>query len=196
MSVYKIIGIHSCEEALKARSPKELKKIYFRPEWEKNPLLVRLAKQAKLKKLKPEVIALKKLNQIGTAHQGVSVFTQRDLKFRLKPEQKNSVVLILDGLQDPRNFGAIIRTAWLVGVDCIFVPTRRTASLSPSTAKAACGGLEYVPIEERNNLSQCLEELKKQNFWIYALDTVAKNSIWEQQFEGRVAFFTRRGAGS
>ena len=188
MSFYKVIGIHSCREALKARSSKELKKIYLCPEWHKNHLLVELAELAKMKQLKLEIMSVKKLNQIGESHQGVCVLKDHQLNFDIRSVGENSVVLILDRIQDPRNFGAIIRTAWLMGVKCIFISSRRSTYLSPSAIKSASGGAEYVPVQRKDNLRQCLEELKKNQFWIYALDPCSKNSVWEEQFIGRTAF--------
>lgn len=188
MSFRKVIGIHSCREALKARSPKELKKIYFKREWNKNHALVKLAELAKVKKLKPEIISLKKMNQIGESHQGVCVLVSGQPHFSISSVGKNSVVLILDRVQDPRNFGAIIRTAWLMGVDCIFSTSIRSSVLSSFVMKAASGGVEYVPIEWRNNLLQCIEELRKNQFSIYALDSGSKRLIWREKLEGRTAF--------
>ena len=74
MSFRKVIGIHSCREALKTRSIKELKTIYFKPEWHKSSVLLELAQLAETKKLKPKILSIKKLNQIGETHQGVCVF--------------------------------------------------------------------------------------------------------------------------
>lgn len=188
MSLRKVIGIHSCREALKARSSKELKKIYFKPDWKKSASLTDLAKLAEAKKLKPEILSLKKMNQIGEFHQGVCVFVFHKWKFDISSAGKESIVLVLDQIQDPKNFGAIIRTAWLMGVDCIYVPSRRSVGLSPSVIKSASGGVEYIPIEFRDNLIQCVKELKKHKFWLYALDSLSKKSIWSEKFEGRTAF--------
>lgn len=188
MFLRKVIGIHSCKEALKARSSTELKKIYFKAEWQNNSALVELAGLAKEKQLIPEIMSLKKMNQIGKFHQGVCVLVSGQPQFNVGSADKNSVVLVLDRVQDPRNFGAIIRTAWLMGVDCIFSSSRRSAVLSSFVMKAAGGGVEYVPVELRNNLSQCLKELKENQFSIYALDFHSENLFWKEKFEGRVAF--------
>ena len=188
MIIRKVIGIHSCREALKVRSSKELKTIYFKTNWRDHPALVELAHLAKIKNLKPEILSLKKMNRIGESHQGVCVVVSHQLNFNLSSAGKNSIVLVLDRVQDPKNFGAIIRTAWLMGVDCIFVSSRQSAALSPFVIKSASGGVEHVPIEFRDNLRQCLEELKKYEFWIYALDFHSKKSIWVEKFERRTAF--------
>ena len=188
MSLRTVIGIHSCREALKVRTSKELKKIYLKANWSKHPALVELAELAKAKKMKPEVLSLKKMNQIGESHQGACVLVSHQLNFDISSIGPDSVVLILDRVQDPRNFGAIIRTAWLMSVDCIFISSRHSVSLSPSVIKAASGGVEHIPIEPRDNLHQCLKGLKKNQFWLYAMDSHSKKSLWDEKFEGRIAF--------
>ena len=188
MPLQKIIGIHSCREALKARSAKELKKIYLKVNWQSHPALKELADLAQAKNLKPELASLKKLNQIGESHQGVCVLAKSCLKFDIRSAGKNSIALVLDRLQDPKNLGAVIRTAWLMDVDCVFVSSRHSAGLSPSVFKSASGGAEHTPVEFRDSLRQCLEELKKNQYWIYGLDSRSKKSLWEENFEGRTAF--------
>ena len=184
----KVVGIHSAREALKVRSKEEIKHLYFKPDWEKNSALVDLFKLAQEKSLKPEILSLKKLNQIYDHHQGVCVYVEDNLSFSKEKLGEKSVVLILDGLEDPKNFGAIIRTAWLMGVDGIFIPSNRSVSLTPSVIKAASGGVEYVPIEIKDSLYSCVESLKQSGFWVYALDHCAKETIWEASFDVRTAF--------
>ncbi len=188
MPFRKVIGAHSCREALKTRRPEEIKKIFLKPDWQKSSVLKSLALMAQDKGLKVELMSVKKLQQIAEAHQGVCVLLSHYMHFNIDSVGKNSVVLLLNGLQDSKNFGAIVRTAWLMGVECIFASKKHSLSLSPAMAKTASGGLEHVPVEWRHNLRECAEELKKHQFWIYGLDPQAKRSIYEEKFEGRVAF--------
>ncbi len=184
----KVVGIHSVREALKVRSTEEIKKVYFKPDWEKSSTLVNLFKLAQQKSLNPETLSLKKLNQIYDHHQGVCVYVEDNLSFSKKNLGEKSVVLILDGLEDPKNFGAIIRTSWLMGVDGIFISSRRSVSLTPSVIKTASGGVEHVPIEIGDDLYSYVEFLKKSGFWIYALDHSAEDSIWQENLDVRTAF--------
>ena len=188
MSVQKVIGIQACREALKVRSDQEIKKILLKPDWLKNSALKDLARQAQNKSLKPEIISLKKLNRIGESHQGVCVELSRKLHFNMRSLGQNSLILILDQVQDPKNFGAIIRTAWLMAVDCIFISSKKSVGLTPAVAKTACGGVEHIPIEIKDNLQSCLRELKSRQFWIYGLDSQSEESVWREKLEGRVAF--------
>lgn len=81
-----------------------------------------------------------------------------------------SMLVILDGVEDPHNLGAIARTAHAAGADAIVVPERRAASLTETVAKAAAGALEHLPVAQVVNLGQTLDKLKKSGFWIYGLD--------------------------
>jgi len=76
------------------------------------------------------------------------------------------LALILDGVEDPRNLGAILRTAECTGVDGVFVPERRAAGLSETVAKASAGAIEHVPVARVTNLSLLIKELKERNVWV------------------------------
>jgi 23S rRNA (guanosine2251-2'-O)-methyltransferase len=76
------------------------------------------------------------------------------------------LALCLDGLEDPRNFGAVLRTAECAGVQAVFTTERRAVGLTDSVAKAAAGALEYVPVARVPNLSRLIEQLKERNIWV------------------------------
>ena len=76
------------------------------------------------------------------------------------------LALALDGIEDPRNLGAILRTAECAGVDGVFIPERRAVGLNETVAKAAAGALEYVPVARVTNLVRLIEQLKERNIWI------------------------------
>ncbi|HKZ01262.1 MAG TPA: 23S rRNA (guanosine(2251)-2'-O)-methyltransferase RlmB, partial [Pyrinomonadaceae bacterium] len=79
---------------------------------------------------------------------------------------KAPLALGLDGIEDPRNLGAILRTAECAGVDGVFVPERRAVGLTETVAKAAAGALEYVPIARVTNLVRLIDQLKERNIWV------------------------------
>lgn len=89
------------------------------------------------------------------------------------------LVVVLDGVEDPRNLGAILRTAECAGVDGVFVPERRAAGLTDAVAKAAAGAVEHVPIARATNLSRLIEKLKERNVWIVGADAAAAMSYTE-----------------
>lgn len=79
-------------------------------------------------------------------------------------------IMILDGIEDPHNLGAIIRTAECCGAHGIIVPERRSASLSGVVGHTSAGALEYMPVARVTNLSVCIDDLKKRGLWIYAAE--------------------------
>jgi 23S rRNA (guanosine2251-2'-O)-methyltransferase len=80
------------------------------------------------------------------------------------------LLILLDGVEDPHNLGAIIRTAQAAGASAVLVPDRRAAGLTETVAKASAGALAHLPVVRVGNVSQTLQELKKRGFWIYGLD--------------------------
>ena len=80
--------------------------------------------------------------------------------------ESEPLVVVLDGVEDPRNLGAILRTSECAGVDGVFVPERRAAGLTDTVAKAAAGAVEHVPVARVTNLSRLIEQLKERNVWV------------------------------
>ena len=107
----------------------------------------------------------------GSTHQGVLGFGAAHTYVELHTVMARAKLLVvLDGVEDPHNFGAIIRTAHAAGADAIIVPERRAAPLTETVDRAASGALEYLPITRVVNITRTLEQLKKSGFWIYGLD--------------------------
>ena len=107
----------------------------------------------------------------GATHQGVVAFgaerAYADLDHVIQGAQ---LLIVLDGVEDPHNLGAIIRTAQAAGAAAVIVPERRAAGLTETVAKASAGAIEHLPIVRVGNVSQTLDDLKKRGFWIYGLD--------------------------
>ncbi len=80
------------------------------------------------------------------------------------------LLVVLDGLEDPHNLGAVIRTAHAAGAGGVIIPERRAVGLTDVVAKAAAGALEYMPVVRATNINRTLEELKRLGYWIYGLD--------------------------
>ena len=89
-------------------------------------------------------------------------------------------MVVLDGVEDPHNLGAIVRTAHAAGADAVIIPERRAVGLTETVAKAAAGALEHLPVARVVNINRTLEVLKERGFWIYGLDergTVSHASV-------------------
>src|SRR5712671_4155191 len=80
--------------------------------------------------------------------------------------EREPLIVVLDGVEDPRNLGALLRTAECAGVDGVFIPERRAAGLTEAVAKAAAGAVEHVPVARATNLSRLIEQLKERNVWV------------------------------
>ena len=97
------------------------------------------------------------------------------------------VLALLDGVEDPRNFGAILRVADGAGIDGVIIPERRSASLTPGAIKTSAGAAFHVPVAEATNLSRAIEMLKKNRFWIVGMDMAGDKTPWEIDFNLPVA---------
>lgn len=108
------------------------------------------------------------------AHQGVvAVVAERgysSLQELAEPRGQHLFLLALDGIEDPHNLGALLRTADGAGVDGVILPERRAASVNATVVKASAGAAEHVRIARVTNLVRALEELKRQNIWCVGLD--------------------------
>ena len=93
-----------------------------------------------------------------------------DLNNLAKERNEEPFVLILDGIEDPHNLGAIIRTAEATGVDGIIIPKHRSVSVNATVAKSASGALEYMKVARVSNLASTLDELKEKGMWVYGAD--------------------------
>lgn len=121
----------------------------------------------------------------GTAgHQGVVAVTSEKQYAEVddllaQRRGRHAFLLVLDGVEDPHNLGAIIRTADAAGADGIIIPERRAVGVTATVAKASAGASEHLPIAKATNVSRTLEQLKRQNIWTVGLDERG-NSAYDQ----------------
>jgi 23S rRNA (guanosine2251-2'-O)-methyltransferase len=109
----------------------------------------------------------------GVTHQGVVGFGAAHKYVELGSVASRDdarLLVVLDGVEDPHNLGAIVRTAHAAGANALVVGERRSAPLTETVSRAAAGALEYLPVARVTNISRALEELKQAGFWIYGLD--------------------------
>lgn len=99
----------------------------------------------------------------------------------------DSVLVALDGIEDPRNFGAIVRSAAACGADGVLFAKDRSAPMSSAAMKAAAGAMEYVDLIRVTNLARALGDLKDAGYWTACLDASAGQSLWEANLTGKVA---------
>ncbi|HEV2714455.1 MAG TPA: 23S rRNA (guanosine(2251)-2'-O)-methyltransferase RlmB [Terriglobales bacterium] len=170
-----IYGINAVAEALKARGRSfewvgvakdrhDLRLQRVIDESRRNGIAVRFVPRAELDRM------------VGNnAHQGVVAVTStkqyNELDDVLAAKRgQYSLVVVLDGVEDPHNLGAILRTADAAGVDGVVIPERRAAGVTGTVAKVSAGASEHLPIAKVTNIARTLEDLKSNNLWIVGLD--------------------------
>ena len=192
-----IFGIHSVKEAIKKQA-QSIDKILIL-DGKNNRRLAEikdLALQADLPVLELSRQDLDK-NAKG-AHQGViahlgslnfsddHVMTEQLLIEHLKTSD-SQLVLMLDGVTDPHNLGACMRSADAAGVEFIIIPKDKSASLNQTVRKVASGAAETIKLVPVTNLARCIERLKQLGFWVVGADDKAEKSVYEQDFTGATA---------
>lgn len=129
-----------------------------------------------------------------TQHQGVMAEVEDmawadvdDILALAEERGEDLLIVLLDGITDPRNFGAIIRSAEVLGAHGVVVEERRSAPLSPVVAKTAAGATSYLPIAQTKNLPRLIEQLKQENVWVYGAAGEAAEDVRRIDFSGKVA---------
>lgn len=119
---------------------------------------------------------------ITGAHQGIIAYVAvkeyvaiEDILDYAKQKGEDPFIVILDGICDPQNLGAIIRTSECAGVHGVIIPQRRASGLTPVVAKCSAGAIEYMRIARVTNISQVIEKLKKEGVWVYGASMEGKN---------------------
>ena len=134
--------------------------------------------------LMPGVIPDPSVNHQGVAAL-VSPFPALDLEDVLALAAKDPappLFLILDGMEDPHNLGALVRTALCAGVNAVILPDRSSAPLSPAVSKASSGALEHAVVTRVVNLARAIGRLKSAGIWVFGADARAKTPYWDQDF--------------
>jgi 23S rRNA (guanosine2251-2'-O)-methyltransferase len=167
-----LAGIHPVREALRAGRPLDRILIASGAGGPRLQEIIDLARERSVPVRFEPREALDRASN-GAAHQGVVAFgaAQRYVELDdVLAGARAQLLVLLDGVEDPHNLGAIIRTAHAAGASAILIPDRRAAGLTEIVAKAAAGAIEHLPVVRVGNVSQTLEMLKKRGFWIYGLD--------------------------
>jgi 23S rRNA (guanosine2251-2'-O)-methyltransferase len=100
---------------------------------------------------------------------------------------ESPLILVLDSLQDPQNFGTLLRTAQAVGVDGVLIPEHRAVGVTPAVSNASAGAVEHLRVARATNLVRALEQLKARGVWAYGLTIDAQQSFWQADLRGPLA---------
>jgi 23S rRNA (guanosine2251-2'-O)-methyltransferase len=166
-----LFGIHPVTEALRANVRTFYSLYLTDPE---NPRFAEILELAQMRGLSPEICTTEQITSMtaGAVHQGVllraSFFVFREWDTLLVGDPP--LIIVADGVEDPRNLGAIARTALCLGASGLVIPKDRAAGPTPAAVKASAGALEHLPLCEVVNIARFLEEMKKEGFWVAGLD--------------------------
>ncbi len=161
----------------------------------KNPRLAEIGSAAKAAGVALRFVPLDQIDRqaAGARHQGVIArvqstrsYDERDLEGLIEAAAK-PLLLILDGVQDPHNLGACLRSAAAAGATAVIVPKDRAATLTPTARKVAAGGAERVPLVRVTNLARCMKDLQDAGIWIVGLAGEAEASLYSVDLKGPMA---------
>lgn len=134
---------------------------------------------------------LDKMSDTGK-HQGVIAFAAsyeyaevEDILAKAREKGEPPFILLLDGIEDPHNLGAIIRTANLAGAHGVIIPKRRAVGLTATVAKASAGAINYTPVAKVTNLGQTIDELKEEGLWFVCAD-MGGTSMYDLELKGPI----------
>ena len=193
MTVPVLSGIHPVLEALKTKRPLDRVLVAQGAGGPRLQEVIDLARRAQVPIRFERRNALDRL--AGTsAHQGIVAMGAARQYADLEQAAAGDLVVVLDGVEDPHNLGAIIRTAHAAGAASVVIPERRAASVTDVVAKAAAGALEHLAVARVTNVNRTLEELKERGFWIYGLDERGEQS-YDQVDYGSPTVFVLGGEG-
>lgn len=150
--------------------------------------IISLAKQ---NRVVVQEVPKEKLNSFTKEqHQGVLAFISPieytdldDLLAKIKGKEENSLLVMLDGVQDPHNLGAIIRTAKCANADGVIIPKRRTTPVTPVVEKCSAGAVSQIPIVQVGNLNNAIDKLKDNNYWIFAAEADSAENCYDVDFK-------------
>ena len=154
--------------------------------------ILNLLKDKKINIKKVSKVYLDKLFHNGV-HQGIALevepyeYISLDEVLKICENKKDALLVLLDGLEDPHNLGAIIRTCDAFKVDAVIIPSSKSVSVTPTVIKIATGALDYVPVCRVSNLNYTIDTLKKRNFWIVASDGEAQTNYSDLDYKMNVA---------
>lgn len=142
-----------------------------------------------------KTITRDELNQlVGEKHQGVvaEVNIQHheepvDLFSYIEQAEKPLLLLVLDGVQDPHNLGACLRSMAAANATAVIIPQRNAVNVNATVRKVACGAAEYIPVFQVTNLARCLQQLKQENIWIVGLTATTDQLIYDVDLTDSIA---------
>lgn len=198
-----VFGLHAVQ-ALLTSQPQRVQRLILLKERHDQKIqnVIDLAEQHQIK---IEYAPRHELDRLANQenHQGLIAYCQKanafheaDLESLLDSISGPVLLLVLDGVQDPHNLGACLRSADAAGVHAVIAPKDKSVGLTPTVAKVACGAAETVPFVQVTNLARTLRFLQERNIWIYGAAAEADKTLYQADLKGSVALVLgAEGAG-
>ncbi len=190
-----VIGFHAVKALLRSKYRKAQRLVINQDRVDQR--IQDILQFAVLDDIPVEQISTQKMEQRfpNIVHQGVIAYTtplpqygEKDLPYLLNQvEKKPFLILMLDGITDPHNLGACLRSADALGADFVIIPKDKNAMITPVVSKVACGALESMPLVRVTNLVRAMETLKQDGIWIYGAAGEAKRPINGLDFKTSIA---------
>lgn len=194
-----VYGRHSALAILKSNlnqvGNRTIDRIWVTSKLRQVPQFYSLIQEAKANGAILDEVEMRRLDLLtgGANHQGIAIqvapysyWELEDLLEQIKANTTEPVIIIADGINDPHNLGAIIRTAEAMGVQGLVIPQRRAVGVTSTVIKVAAGALTTFPVARVINLSQALEKLKEAGFWLYGTTTESSKMLHTINFRGAI----------
>ena len=187
-----LFGLHAIREALRAGTRPLQRLLVQRTDRQYGEIV----QQAKAKRIPVHIEPAAAFDRLvpGGKHQGVIAFiaaksysSTEDILELARHRGEPPFLVILDGVEDPHNLGAVLRTAEGAGVHGVFIPERRAAGLTSVVAKVSAGALEHMLVARVANLSRLIEELKEAGVWVFAVEPSAPTNLTGIDMTGPIA---------
>ena len=186
-----VYGVHAVE-ALLRHHPKRVKQLILADGRSDDPRIQVLRQLADEARVQSNTITRKEMDeQIDGVHQGVvakvspsQIWGEQMLEELLDRLEVPPLLLVLDGVTDPHNLGAVLRTADAAGVHAVIIPKDKSATLNATVRKVACGAAEVVPLVAVTNLARALEKLRQKGLWVVGTAGDAEQTLYQQDMTG------------
>ncbi len=176
-----IYGKNAVLEALIAGN-REINKILISKNIHSDSKLNQIKEIARSKGIIFQFVAKEKFQNLNENHQGVmaliSPIKYTDLDEFIEQKHENASLVILDGIEDSHNLGAIVRTCVCAGVSAIIIPSRRNVQINSIVEKTSAGAINHIPIIKVNSLVSAIQKLKNSDWWVIATDASAKDNYY------------------
>lgn len=188
-----IFGVNPVREALQSTRGVHAMYVQVSATDHRVEKIIRLAEQRGVSVHRREKQDLTRLSG-SSHHQGIALEVEPfkytdldDLLSSIASGDRKDFLLVLDGIQDPHNLGALIRSAACAGVGGVIIPRDRACAITATVEKASAGAVETVPVAQVTNIATALSRLKEAGFWVYGLAGEGRDSLYDVSFSGSVA---------